>query len=270
MTLAVVVAPSTSGPAMRVTVTSSVGTDNQPLTLVRTHADGTIEPVLMGSARRLIAGSWTGFDWHCPFNQPVTYVATTASAASPASTARTLHSDSSWVVPALEPGRAVRIAFVESIGDPSFTPLAGVFRPAGRSGEPQPKQIVVWDDSIDETGSIEFAVLADQAAALRALAGGPLLLNLHGAWDFRWGWVQPKGAIVPQNKGTNSMPGGKAAYRYRHVALDYTPVATPIGRVVSPWTSKIAGDYWKSQGVNSGELGDYYATALDFGTDTRL
>jgi hypothetical protein len=75
-------------------------------------------------------------------------------------------------------------------------------------------------------------------------------------------WVQP-GDI------TYSNPGEINAYPYRHVIMPFTETADPFTDLEPAWTSADALAYWSAAGKTSADMAGYYASSLNFLTDTR-
>lgn len=65
---------ATHPPRVRIDITATSPTPGgAPVVLTRTHADGRSYRVILETGAHLTAGSWSGFDYLAPFNQPVSY-----------------------------------------------------------------------------------------------------------------------------------------------------------------------------------------------------
>lgn len=207
-------------PAVLVSVVSSPAV-TAPLTLYRVHEDGTRYRVLTEANANVIT-TWTGFDFHAPFNQWVTYVAEAAglvSAGSPA--VMVISDDATWLIHPSDPDLTVLVDKIIGPAAPYKYPgSAQVFRPLGsklpvvrtsypRGGESG--QITVKCESPDSRAAV-MACLEDN---------GPTLINTpNTADDIGWKWVQ-FGDVDKLN------PGGFTAFPFRYVVLPYMEVTQP-------------------------------------------
>jgi hypothetical protein len=210
-----------------VDVTSSPSVADE-LTVYRVHADGSRYPLLT-AARSVIVGSWSGYDYHAPFNEAFTYVAAAAGLESDPSAPVWVVSDDMWLVHPSDPDLSF---MVEKIIAPQqsvkttdraddLLPLRRklpVTRTSGpRSGKSSSMVIKVAKDDRDLT----YALLDD---------GVPVLMN--GPWgsaDYGWSWVRISDV-------DESNPGGFIGHPCRYFTCSYSETTQPDILVTPEWT----------------------------------
>ena len=268
LTIAAEPHPEYSPPRMKLTVTSTVTTASVLVDIYRIHEDGSTWRVITEDGVRLNSMA-SVFDYHAPYGVPVQYIAQTSIESASATDAVYLDATAAWLVPSDEPSLAVSPAYVARLGDELYTPRVGVFDILDGLS------VSVSEDGDSKlTSTVELAVdRSTGLMALRVLAsrGAPVLLNIPYKLgrDVTWRWIMAT-AITKSNPGTPDQWLGQTGYLWRNFTLTYTAIAAPDVVLVPTWTSQEAGDYWSSLSVTSAGLGTYYATAVDFGTDTRL
>lgn len=218
ITVTAVPQQSTGSPRTQLTATSSVGTLTAPITVTRIHPDGSQWPVLVESGAAMIGGSWTGVDYHAPFNQSVTYQAAAGGTTSAVSTSVMVVSRSTvWLLPPSSMDLAVAVDVVVEIGEPSFADTSIDYQvlnnalPNVRNNRPRG----------GEVGTMKVLCRSSESwAELFALfaVGGPVLINNpRDTWLAGWKWVQP-GPLQQLNPATrDNAPMREGAFAYRQV-----------------------------------------------------
>lgn len=220
MTLTVTAAPGfLNTSAIRVSVSSSPSL-TAPLVLWRVHEDGSRWRVLVEANANVIT-TWTGYDFHAPFNQMVTYTAE-AGGLSGSSAATMLVSDAGvWLIHASDPSLSVLVDNVIGPPQPYKYPSATQsFRPLGsklpvqrhdfpRGGESG--QITIKCDSEAARAAVK-ACLADN--------GVTLINTPNSDDDIGWKWVQ-----IDDTELSN--PGERISAPFRLFALPYKEVRQP-------------------------------------------
>ena len=255
-------------PAVVLTVTSTdTGGTAVPggslISAVRLHANGTRHQVLTEQGPRLVGGTWTWLDIHCPYNQPIHYEVTAANGVVATSAVVWLLSDYAYLIHPSKADWAVRIDAVVSIGNRGTASRSAQFTPIGG------QEVFLTDGYRDGlAGNLEVrTTAADQYYYWRLFNDDQVVLlntpNTAG-WDLGWMWLQP-GDVTYTN------PGEQTWYPYRHVQISYRQAADPITILEPAWNSQDALTYWTTQrGLTSADMASRYATSLDFLTDTRL
>lgn len=202
------------------------------LSLYRVNPDGTQKRVIVDANATLIGGSWSGFDYHCPFNQQVQYIAS-ASAVNSSMTPATLPSTVSWLIHPNNPALSVQLDAVADFADQAFDgsavlsfPYSGVYPISLTEGVQRAPtgQLTARVDSQAKAQALQ-ALLAD---------GGPMLMNLAskdpGAWwDQPWAWIQ-RATVTPLNPAKNL--NGTS----RKFVIPYQVIDTPAGAALPLWT----------------------------------
>lgn len=181
----------TAPPAVLVDVASAPSVTAE-VKVWRVHPDGSRWRVL--STSRVLIGSWSGIDYHPPFNVPFRYVAEAAGQVSPASPELFVPSDVLWLVHASTPALSRPVRVVVAMGarkKPARRARYAVL-PASQDEEPLP---VVRSDSRRGPESGDLTILAFDAQECEAfeqlLARTPVLLNSHRSDIVRWQWIDP-------------------------------------------------------------------------------
>jgi hypothetical protein len=220
MTLTVTAAPGfLDVPAVQVSVSSSPAL-TAPLVLWRVHEDGTRWRVLTEANANVIT-TWTGFDFHAPFNQMITYTAE-AGGLSGSSAATMLISDAgTWLIHASDPDLSVLVDKVIGPAAPyKYPSVTQSFRPLGSKLPVQRHDFPRGGESGQITIKCEDE--ASRAAVKACLAdNGVTLINTpHTDDDIGWKWVQIDDTDL-------SNPGGTFGFPFRYFALPYREVRQP-------------------------------------------
>jgi hypothetical protein len=273
MTLTITAVPDYSigvPPRMKLSVAASnvapkAVPPNTALGLTRIHQDGSEHLLLTSDQPRVIPSLWTGFDYHAPYNQRVTYSVTAAGQS--ATGAGTLLSTVAWLVAPSMPTKSVMVddprsitRRITAIGDRTQGSRAGRYQPI------EGKTVFVSDGTRPGVaGSIDLR--APDMRALQALLADDqvVLINTPGGagWDLTWMWVQP-GELTWRN------PGGFAGYAHRHLVMSFEESADPDMDLEEQWTAGAARDYFAANGINAGQVKTLYANSADFRTNTRI
>ena len=206
-------------PAVQVSVVSSPAV-TAPLVLWRVHEDGSRYRVLVEANANVIT-TWTGFDFHAPFNQPVTYVAEAGGLVSAESAPQWVVSDGTWLIHASDPDLSVMVDKVIGPAAPyRYAGSAQTFRPLG-------SKLPVVRTSYPRGGesgqiTVKCEDEASRAAVRACLAdNGATLLNTPNTDDdIGWKWV-----VFGDVDFTN--PGGFTGFPFRYVAVSYTHLTLP-------------------------------------------
>lgn len=230
MSLTVTAAPVyVDSPCVQVTVSSSP-TLTAPLVVYRVHEDGTRYRVLM-TANPMLVGSWSGFDFHAPFNEDVTYTAAAAGLVSAASGVAWLSSDdTTWLIHPTEPALSFVVDQLMGPSAPYVYPtrsqsyqVIGRRLPVTRTDFPRAGergQLVVKCETRESRDALK-ALLADD---------GPILLNSpYASDDLGWKWVQFGDLTI-------SNPGGFLSFPFRYATLPYTETTQPDADQAPVWT----------------------------------
>lgn len=227
MTLSVTAEAFTGPPRVLVNVASSPS-EAGLLIVWRTHEDGSRHRVLT-SGQAVLNGTWSGYDYHMPLNELVTYSAQTVGGVESApSSGAWVSSDLMWLVHPSDSALSFAVGTVvsaKSRSKPARTqtfqilndPLP-VIRPTNRRG-PQSGDLQVLTDGMEETGALE-SLLAD---------GGPVLLNSHRKDALPWMWVQFGDVQIEP-------PGGYFNTDLRLVSLPWQECSAPMVDVRPVWT----------------------------------
>lgn len=207
-------------PTVQVDVSSSPAVTDA-LTVYRVHDDGSRYKVLAEDQQRIIGESWTGFDFHCPFNQAVTYVAQTATQVSAASAeVWVISDDTSWLIHPSDPDLSVMVDMITEVSDFQYKDRSVSFQVLGR------KLPIILTDSPrgGETGTITvLCETQDSRDALKALFadGWVILVNTPFTGDsIGWKWIQP-GDLTIKN------PSDRAHFGPRTATFSYTETSQP-------------------------------------------
>lgn len=250
---------------MTLTVTPSIPFLDQPAVLLdvssspavtdvvwlsRIHPDGSAHRVLTTDyPSKLIGGTWTGYDFHAPFNVACTYIAQTASQVSAASVETWLASDdATWLIHPSDPELSVLVDVVTNISDTSFKDRSQRFQVLGK------RDSVTRTDYPRGGESGSMSVMCDGAEAwskLKALFAdsGPILVNLKPLRGFvkEWKWIQP-GDL------TMSSPAGHDKIDVRIATFSYEETEQPDADAFPLWSF----DDITALGKTFTELAAYY------------
>lgn len=254
-------------PRIRLSVAGSSTAPNpvgsaSTVVLYRTDPDGQRRKVIIKAGAVLSGGVLVGFDYHPPFNQPVSYSAVVDGVTS-ALAPITLTSSVSWLQHPTNPNLSAQVTAINEIGDRTRASTAVL---SYAFGAKYPVSISEGTrHSVSGSVIVRLASPAEQAAVDALLdSSGPILLNLAdggqgaGWWDESWAWVQP-GDI------TYSNPGGTIYYLYRHLTFPYTVLDTPSGSEVPLWTfADVKAAYATFADVTAA-----YRTFSDLATNTQ-
>lgn len=240
MTLTVAAVSDSSVLRVQLTVASTTGgalptPEGSAVVFYRIHEDGTRWRVLTGATPRIVGGAYIDFDYHAPFNVPVTYVVQAGGNESAPSGEAWVISDSPWLISSSVPELSFAPAFVDDLGDESL-PWNGQLVEVAQSAYVVPRSFGYRGAG---TSSLRVGVEPADVAALKALVAdsSQLLLNFppQPGWDVPWVWVQPLD-ITKSNPGKNDNAGGAAAYPYRMFNIPYAVVDVPDLDVTPVWT----------------------------------
>lgn len=272
MTLTITAAADSSSgsPRIRLDVASTVSgplpiPTGAPVGVVRIHSDGARWPVLLEDGARLAGGSWAGFDYHPPFNTPVTYAAQAAGLESAASAETELPNDSStWLVHRSNPELSVIPEMVTVLGDQDYESDAETFDVFNS------KFPVTVSSGFRKaaSSSIELTVPRAQVKDLLALFqdSGPVLLNTPGTdeWDLTWAWIQP-GAIKVSNPAPAGYSLGAANFPMRKISFPFRHIGAPDVDVTPLWTcADVVATYATCAAVVA-----TYSTCVNLALDVR-
>lgn len=236
ITITAVVDTAVAEPRIQLAVTSNTTAPAVDpaagLTIYRTHSDGSRKTVIVEAGAKLIGGSWPGFDYHCPFNSPVTYTAVASSvASSPA--AVTLPSAVSWLIHPNNPALSVQLDGASDIADPTYDTSAVLSFPYGGIYP------ISLTEGVQRAPTGQLTARINSRAKAQALIGlfgdgGPVLMNLASAdpdawYDIPWAWIQRQ-AITPTNPAKN-LSGSS-----RRFVIPFQVIDTPSGAAVPLWT----------------------------------
>jgi hypothetical protein len=251
---------------VKLTVTSTTGTPNPIpantlLTLWRIHPDGSEHRVIAASEVRVIGGAAATFDYHPPYNVPITYRVEAAGVAV-VSGPVFVQCGSTWLISASTPALSVEVPQVAAIGELSRPTRSGEFVPIG--GE----SIFINDGRRGgKVGSMAIRLPYELADAVWDLLDddGVILINTPGTagWDIKWQWVQV------QDQGFANQ-GQVVWFRNRVFTLPFKASGDPDVDLVNPWNAGVAAAYFAANGITAGGTAALYATALDLETNTRL
>jgi hypothetical protein len=233
MTVTIVATPAPTDPQPRtqINITGSGADASAYFTLVRTDPGGRVRKVITEPNPRLTSGVWAGYDYHAPFNQPVTYqvTATTQATAAPV----TLTSPVSWLIHRTNPALSVQIDKVMAIPDRVVASTAAAHYAFGAEFP------VTRNEGARRARTGALTVQVTSAAHLAAVESllhdsGVILMNLTlgagvGWLDETWAWIQP-GDL------TFSNPGAWAFYPTRNVAFPFQIVDVPAGAIAPVWS----------------------------------
>lgn len=223
--------PTDPQPRIRIDLATTAGASDL-FSLVRNDPDGRARPVLLENNTHFTSSAWSGFDYHAPFNQPVSYTVTSVGS-SATTLAVTLSMSQSWLIHRINPGLSTPIDDVLSIADRVSASTATLHWAFGARFAVQRNEGVRHAQS----GSLVFRCnSADSLQAMQACIqdSGVVLLNLcgpDGGWlDEDWAWISP-------GDETDSNPAdGWVFYPTRNMTLPYQVVDTPSGVLAPTWT----------------------------------
>lgn len=239
--------PSTGGqpPRIRLDIVGTAPTSpSARYTLLRNDADGRQRTVVGVLNAALTTGTATTYDYHAPFNSPVSYTVTADTVTTSAAPV-TLASVDSWLVHRTNPALSVKIDAIVEIGERATTSTAALHWVYGAEFP------VAKNEGVRHARAGQLTLRANSQAnhdaIIAALAdSGPILINFASPadldepawWDEVWTWIQP-------DTVTSSNPtAGWAFYPYRHIAIPYQVVDTPIAATVPLWSwADIAATY---------------------------
>lgn len=228
------VASWTSVPQVTVDVSSSPVMQDA-IRVFRVHEDGSRHRVIT-TEFPVLNGTWTGVDYHAPFNHPVRYQAEKEGEQSALSPPAYLTSQWAWLIHASNPALSLRADMtVGPVPKRSRKSRAQVIELPGRA-EPvsipagrrvaASSDLTVWCDSVASMNRVE-ALLDDD---------GPILL-CNPADDQPWKWIQP-------GSETYDLPSGRSKDVFRSVSFSYQVVSQPDVDLTSPWNvGGIAAQY---------------------------
>lgn len=220
MTLTVTAAPGfLDVPAVLVSVSSSPALV-APLVLWRVHEDGTRHRVLVEANANVIT-TWSGFDFHAPFNQMVSYTAESGGLSGASSATRLVSDDAVWLIHASDPDLSVLVDKVIGPAQPYKYPSATQsFRPLGSKLTVQRHDYPRGGESGQIT--IKCVDEASRAAVKSCLAdNGVTLINTPNTDDdIGWKWAQ-----IDDTELSN--PGGFTKFPFRYFVLPYREVRQP-------------------------------------------
>jgi hypothetical protein len=216
------------------------------LRVYRVHADGSRNRVLT-AGRALLNGTWSGYDYHAPFNESFTYVASTGVEADSApSSALFIPSDEVWLLHPSDPALSVLVDTVTNVSARKLPSAAQAFKilgspvPVMRTNStrgPQEWDLEVLVDGQDETDAVEALFDSDL----------PIYINSPRSDIFRSSWVQPGDVSIEP-------PGGYFRTDLRLVSFSCTRCAPPDVDVLPVWTyadasAEFTGAYTTADGV---------------------
>lgn len=229
MTLTATAALSFAAPSKVLVSVSSSPSTTAVLRIFRVHQDGTRHRVLT-DGRAVINGTWVGYDYHPPFNQAVTYIASTGLEPDSApSSAVFIPSDVAWLQHQTDPDLSYMI-------DKILAPQQAVSR-STRATEFQilgsSKTVVRTSFPMEsEEGSFTLRVPVDDIPRVEALLAEDIPMLLNGPWgtyDYGWQWIWVKSA-----KRSNA--AGFVQFPTRNYEIAYQVVADPDADTEPPWT----------------------------------
>jgi hypothetical protein len=217
------------------------------LRVYRVHADGSRNRVLT-AGRALLNGTWSGYDYHPPFNESFTYVASTGVEADSApSAAQFIPSDEVWLLHPSDPARSYMV-------DKILAPQQSVTR-SSRATEFQilgSSKTVIRTDSPFEavSGSFTIRVALDDVSLVESLFADDIPVLLNGPWgryDYGWQWIWVKSI-------SRSNSGGKISFPTRNYEVSYKVVSGPDVDIEPVWTyadatAEFTGAYTTTDGV---------------------
>jgi hypothetical protein len=259
MTVSVSASVEYDSPARVLVDVASSPSVTGPLKLWRVHEDGTRHRVLT-SGRAVVVGGWTGYDYHAPFNQDFSYVASVEGQAdSAASAAQYIMSAITWLVHPADPELSVPLDVVVKFGSLRRPSTSAKFKILGSS------QPVIRTDSPRGPLAGDITVLANddtEAQALDALFAdsGPILLNCHRPEIVRWLWIAP-------GDTTMEPPGGYYRTPYRQLSFPWEECRAPDADVQPVWDlAGLAAAGFADLAVVNAQYDDLRALQLDLRT----
>jgi hypothetical protein len=234
MTLTIVATPDTTFavPPPRITIDlTTTGGASDAFTVMRNDPDGKQRPVVLEANSRFTSSAWTGWDYHAPFNQPVSYTVFSAGQQATSSPDVTLVETQSWLQHPTNPALSIPVDKVMSIGERTSVSTATTHWAYGAHYP------VVRSEGVRRarTGTLTFQTQsADSLKVFHELLAdsGVILLNLvlPGQPDEIWSWVLPG-----DQKDTNPAGDGWVWYPNRTVSFSYQRVDTPAANTAPLW-----------------------------------
>lgn len=219
----------------------------------RVHPDG-LRHLVITDGVAVLNGNWSGFDYHAPFNLPVTYVAEAGGEVSPPSAPVVVSSDLPWLIHPSTPGLSMQVEIMAPQKDVKHATVAQRFDVLNR------KLPVVVNDGPrgGEQGEFVVRVTRQNRGPIKALLadGGPILLN--GPWgehDLGWKWIQPDDISIENI-------AGNVQFRTRNVTIPFIECEQPDADLVAPWTyADLLGQFTSYTAVQTA-FADYGNTRL--------
>lgn len=263
---------------MTLTVVASVASGWQPRVLVevssspavtavlrvfRVHEDGSRNRVLT-NGRAVLNGSWSGYDYHAPFNQAFTYVAATGLEADSApSAACFLPSDNLWLMHPADPDLSMLVDKVLGPQQPvQYASRSEEFQILNADGPPVVR--TSYSSWSAQESSLTIKVARNDVPLVKALLKGNLPVLLNGPWggdDLGWMWIQPKQVTI-------NNAGGLIDFPTRNVEIKYKEVRPPDVDVAPVWTyADLAAEFAASTYAG---IAGVWASNSDMGINRRV
>ena len=253
---------SAACPAVKLTVTASAVAPkavpaNTVLTITRVHQDGSEHRVILPSTPRVIPTTWTGFDYHAPYSEGVTYRVDAAGSSS--TTTGYAMATRCWLVSSSDPTLSVLPDGIRAITDRAIASRSVLLPPIGG------RKVSIGEGASDGmTGTIVVKV-ADERP-LRALLAddSPILINTPGdGWALSWHWVQWKAQAWRQVTDHQWAP-------YSLATITWEDCGDPDGDLAPVWTIKTMRDYLVANGKTAGDVDTIWSTVGNLAIDTRV
>lgn len=253
--------PDNEPPRVRLNV-GTTGTSTALFTVVRTDPDGRDRRVILSASQRFTSSAAIVYDYHAPFNQPVSYTVTSESV-SATSSAVALSVSDPWLIHRTNSTLSVKVDAIASIGDLASESTAatsfafGAVYPVTRNEAVRRALSGTLDLRCDSHDNLD-AVMALMADSGVVLCNFP---QKSGEWsDLTWAWVQP-GTITRSNKADWSWHG------YRHLSFPFQVTDTPAGNLAPDWTYQILSDSLSP--ITYAQLAALYDNYADMTIDYR-
>lgn len=234
MTLTVTVTPFPANvpPRNQISITDTTpGNATAAFILTRNDPDGRARPVIGSPSPRLTTGAAVVFDYHAPFNTPVTYTVVTTLTASTALVTLTMAKN--WLIHRSNQVLSVAVDKIINIAD-RVVPSTAVAHFAFGARYP-----VVRNEGTRRARTGNLTLQVNSAAQMTALVtllqdSGVILMNLTlgqnvGWMDETWAWIQPGDLTF------NNPAAGWAFFPSRHVSFPYQVVDIPATVGVALW-----------------------------------
>jgi hypothetical protein len=197
------------------------------MNVYRVHPDGTRYLVITNGVA-VLNGEWSGYDYHPPFNTPLTYQAEAGGVVSPLSPTVTVNSDQAWLIHPSVPELSMQVEIMAPQKEIKHATVAQRFDVLNR------KLPVIVNDGPrgGEQGEFVVRVTRQNRTQIKALLadGGPILLN--GPWgehDLGWKWIQPDDISIEN-------VAGNVQFATRNVTIPFIECAQPDADLVAPWS----------------------------------